>query len=479
MYCKKCGAKNDSDAKFCTECGISLEENKEIIDTNEDSNKVHDSIVRKALKMSAKNKPKGPLCGMVGLQIVLTIALFFVIFLSIGVAAINGDFNAGSVLAVSGLIFLSIIVYFIISILISVGMMKTSLAISRDESVTFGGAVKGLFQDFNCSLKAIGGILLYSIGIGVLSIVPFVGGIAALILQVYILPVVVAFIYMALDTKFKDMSMGDLFHKSMDIVSGHRLEFYGLIFSFIGWMLLGVVTLGLLYIWLMPYMMLAMANWYRSLIDEVSYTEGEKGLSNIAVIGVSVVSYFAVIFVAVISLVIYVFSIGITSEDLEGDFNNFTERLTDDNYDYDDTKKEDKSLKDGKLINMSGINVYVPSDYTETTMASYEKIYKSPYGKIYIGTNSQDFSGSRDDFVKTLLNQYANMGFQCGTENVRKINNNEWVTFDCDYKTNTDVYLYITLNNSKLYYLIVTDAGDGSEGEKLLGNIERNLGLAY
>ena len=30
MYCKKCGAKNEEDAKFCTECGTSLGESKEV-----------------------------------------------------------------------------------------------------------------------------------------------------------------------------------------------------------------------------------------------------------------------------------------------------------------------------------------------------------------------------------------------------------------------------------------------------------------
>jgi len=481
MYCKKCGTKNANDAKFCTECGVSLEENKETTMANED-NKLHDSIVRKALKMSAKSKPKGLLCGMVGLQIALTVVLFFVIFLSIGVTVFNGGFNAGSFLAVSGLVFLIVMVYFIVSIFISIGMMKSSLAISRDESVTFGGAIKGIFQDFNCSLKALCGIILYSIGIGLLSFVPFIGGIIALILQVYILPVIVIFIYMALDAKYKDMSMGDLFRKSMDLANGHRVEFYGLMFSFIGWMLLGVVTFGLIYIWLMPYMMLAMANWYRFLIGEVSYTEGEKGLSNIAIIGISVVSYFVVIFLVIFSIIIAVFSIGLNSEDLENNFDNFSHHLTDDHnghYNYDDTKKKDKTLSDGKVINMSGIDVYIPSDYTETTMSNYEKIYKSPYGKVYVGTNSQDYAGSRDEFVTTLLNQYATMGFQCGTESVRKINNNEWVTFDCDYKVNTDVYLYIALNNGKLQYLIVTNAGEESDGKKLLGNIEKNLRLTY
>lgn len=487
MYCKKCGAKNEEDAKFCTECGTSLGESKEVekdvesvlsttqsISTTEE--KKHDSIFRKALKKSAKEKPKGALCGMVLLQVAFIALLFLLILLSAAVSIFNGNFNAGSALAFAGLIFFILIVYFVFTMIISVGMMKASLAISRNEKVTLGSALKGVFQNFSCSLKAIGGMLLFSIGTGILAVIPFIGSIAALILQVYMLPVLIVFVFMALDAQYKDMSMGDIFHKAMELVKGHRVEYYGLMFSFIGWMLLAVLTLGLLYIWLMPYIVLAMSNWYLALNGEKKYDDGEKGLSNIAVIGIVVISYFAFIIVTVVSVFIYAFSIGINSDNLQDEINSFTEKVTDDNYDYNDIKD---SLKDGKVFNMSGINVYVPSDYQETTMTSYDKIYKSPYGQTYIGTNSQDFNGSRDEFVQTLLKQYATMGFKCGTETVRKINNNEWANFECDYQPSTKLYVYLTQKNDKLYYLIVTDAGEVSDGKKLLGNIEQNLGLAY
>lgn len=480
MYCKKCGAENDAGAKFCCKCGASLGESEEVTKVSKDTNfeKEHDSIFRKALKRSAKSKPKGALCGMIGFQIGMSVILFLIMFLSIGLAVANGDFNAGSVLAFSGLIILCIFLYFICSMVISVGMMKSSLAISRDESVTFGSAFKGMFKDFNCSLKAIGGILLYSIGTGVLSCVPIVGTIVALILQVYLLPVMVCFVYMTLDPKCKDMSMSDVLHKSMELVNGHRVEFYGLMFSFIGWMLLGALTLGLLYIWLMPYMMLAMANWYLALNGEANFTEGEKGLSNVAVIAITVVSYFVFIFVMIFVVFTLIFTSDISSDELEDKVNNFTSDLIDDAYDYDDTRNSD-SLKDGKVVNMSGMNVFVPADFKETTMASYEKIYKSPYGDVYIGTNAQEYSGSRDEFVQTLLAQYASMGFECDTEEIRIINENEWVTFECDYKSNTDVYLYLAQQNDKLYYLIITDAGDVTESNKILDNIESKLSFAY
>jgi len=478
MYCKKCGAKNEEEANFCTECGTSLGEIEEVTSNNtlSDNDKVHDSIFRKALKLSAINKPKGALYGMFGLQIALIVIFMLIVFLSIAGSVAAGGFNAGSVFAFVGLIFIFIIAYFIFTIIISVGMMKASLRISRDENVTFGSAFKGIFQNFNQSLKAIAAMFLYSVGMGILAWIPFIGGIAALILQIYLLPVLVVFIFMALDDKYKDMSMTDMFHKALDLVKSHRVEFYGLLLSFIGWMILAIFTFGLLYIWLMPYMLVSMSNWYLALNGDANYNEGEKGLSNIAIIGIAAASYFAFIFLAIVSVIMYIVTSDIKTDDLEKGINDFTENIIEEDYDYNDIKD---SLKDGKVINMSGINVYVPSDYTESTMASYDKIYKSPYGETYIGTNNQDYSGSRDEFVQTLLAQYATMGFKCGTEETRQINGNEWVNFECDYNSNTTIYLYITQKNNKLYYLIVTDAGDLNDSKKLLGNIENNLNLAY
>ncbi len=476
MYCKKCGAKNEADAKFCTECGTSLEEVEKVVENvSKTEEKKHDSIFRRALKKSAKDKNKGALYGMVGIQIALVVVLFLFMLLPFGVSTLNGDFNAGSVFYFIGLMFLFIIIYFIATMIISVGMMKASLSISRGESVTFGNAFKGMFQNFSSSLKAIGGILLYSIGIGILAWIPFIGGIAALILQVYFLPVVMVFIFTALDSKSKDMSMSEMLHKSMELVNGHRVEFYGLMFSFIGWMLLAILTFGLLYIWLVPYMMVTMSNWYLSLNGETSYTDGEKGLSNIAIIGIAVISYLVFIFAMIMVLFAYIIVGDMNDEKI----NHFVKDSINEKYDYDDTKNDKKALQNGKVINMSGINVYVPNDYKETTMASYDKIYKSPYGEVYIGTNAQSYIGSRDEFVQTLLAQYATMGFECGTEEVRKINDNEWVNFECNYNGNTSIYLYLTQKNNKLYYLIVTDAGEVSDGKKLLNNIERNLGITY
>lgn len=53
--------------------------------------------------------------------------------------------------------------------------------------------------------------------------------------------------------------------KSMELMNGHKAEYFVLQLSFIGWTLLASLTFGILYIWLLPYMQTTYANYYRSL----------------------------------------------------------------------------------------------------------------------------------------------------------------------------------------------------------------------
>jgi uncharacterized membrane protein len=60
--------------------------------------------------------------------------------------------------------------------------------------------------------------------------------------------------------------------RSKEMMEGHKMEYFVLCLSFYGWALLGAFTLGILYIWLIPYMQATMANYHRSLKGE--FVEG-------------------------------------------------------------------------------------------------------------------------------------------------------------------------------------------------------------
>jgi len=58
------------------------------------------------------------------------------------------------------------------------------------------------------------------------------------------------------------MSIYDILKQSYKLMDGRKLDLFILIISFAGWILLGALTLGLLYLWLIPYMLVAITNFY-------------------------------------------------------------------------------------------------------------------------------------------------------------------------------------------------------------------------
>ena len=54
-------------------------------------------------------------------------------------------------------------------------------------------------------------------------------------------------------------------NRSKAMMEGHKMEYFILSLSFIGWAILACFTFGLLYIWLIPYMSATFTNYYNSL----------------------------------------------------------------------------------------------------------------------------------------------------------------------------------------------------------------------
>ena len=69
-----------------------------------------------------------------------------------------------------------------------------------------------------------------------------------------------------------DMDPSDAIKKSMELMQGNKWRLFCLQFSFIGWILLSMLTFGILMFWVQPYMQAATAEFYNSLV------EGEKAV---------------------------------------------------------------------------------------------------------------------------------------------------------------------------------------------------------
>ena len=64
----------------------------------------------------------------------------------------------------------------------------------------------------------------------------------------------------------------DAINRSKAMMHGHKLDYFVLQLSFIGWGLLGALTCGIAFIWIAPYMNATYANFYNTV--KASYNAG-------------------------------------------------------------------------------------------------------------------------------------------------------------------------------------------------------------
>lgn len=76
------------------------------------------------------------------------------------------------------------------------------------------------------------------------------------------------FVYKDLNDQGKadNYSLTDYITRSRQLMNGNKWRYFVLQLSFIGWFLLGAITLGIGYIWIYPYYKLTMANFYQDLV---------------------------------------------------------------------------------------------------------------------------------------------------------------------------------------------------------------------
>lgn len=63
--------------------------------------------------------------------------------------------------------------------------------------------------------------------------------------------------------------------RSKELMDGYKADYFFFLLSFIGWILLGALTLGILYIWIIPYMTCAQAIYYDELKKKKELNENK------------------------------------------------------------------------------------------------------------------------------------------------------------------------------------------------------------
>jgi uncharacterized membrane protein len=144
---------------------------------------------------------------------------------------------------------------FAISGPMSVGFVIFSLAIVRGQEPK----IAQIFEGFQKFWTALGAYTLMMIFIGLWSLLLIIPGIIAALsysMTFYIIA--------------EDDTIGafEAIEKSKQMMLGNKWKFFCLGCRFIGWMLLCILTLGLGYIWLTPYMTVSYAEFYDDLVSK-------------------------------------------------------------------------------------------------------------------------------------------------------------------------------------------------------------------
>ena len=203
-------------------------------------------------RVALKTKAKAQIKGKIGILFVITLVIGIVSSVASGVL---------SLIPVVG----SLLATIIVTPAFSLSMVRVYLLVIKDQKPEVKDAFSG-FDDFWSAFKVTFLVGLFTFLWSLLFIIPGIVKSISYSMSMFIL------------AENKGKSALECINESKQMTEGHKAELFVLALSFIGWMLLGSITLGIAYIWVIPYMETTFANAYQSLkpVDYVEVTEEEN-----------------------------------------------------------------------------------------------------------------------------------------------------------------------------------------------------------
>ena len=205
-------------------------------------------------------------------------------YLSTFVAAFfEGFMKAGTI----SYIILNIAYNIIVTVPISFGLTISFMKLKRNENITAFGFLNDGFTNFSKSLgiawHTFVRMLLPVVAIFVIAILMSILTITSAKTPLFALAGVVLYIATLIYTVSRsllyvvaypigydnpELSSKDCVKKSEELMKGNRGNYFLLELSFIGWAILGILTLCIGYLWLIPYMQVAMVCFYDRILSK-------------------------------------------------------------------------------------------------------------------------------------------------------------------------------------------------------------------
>ncbi len=378
MYCSKCGTQIAEGLDYCLYCGEKIDKNtKPTIPPKTNNETIHNSKIRKGIKAYAKSINKEN----------LIVAIIICSIISIIMTVITSSYSIETIEYIDGvdvesttqnvpiwLTLINMIIFFIIGIVSTFGISKAALNLSRKQNITLKDIFIKPFNNIKNIILYYVFIVLIIFTIIIIAFIPIINILLFLslfILLIYFIPFFDILRIMCVDDE-KNETFFEMIKEALKIVKGHRVEYYAMLLSFIGWFILCILTLGILYFYTLPYLRLSVVNMYRMWNGEETFNVEKQGISNIGIIILTLVIYI-ILTLSIITLII----LGYKSTEIEPRIDNITNDV------FDDRKNVTITLKD--------VTIKVPQGY-----------------KSIMENSKYNYYFEKDDKILTYnLNQYT------------------------------------------------------------------------
>ena len=209
-----------------------------------------------------KARARGTLLGHYGLPIGASILTTAAIMTLEGLISLVVPKNTAGVL----ISYLTMLIAAIFSTLLQTGYQYLLLNMARGKKA----GLKDLIYPFQTMPDH---VILLAVRLFLLTLacmLPFLGG---LIIVSFFLILRMTLDYSQIFLLYLDnpyLSCREIMHQSKNLMKGNRIRYFYLLVSFVGIALLGVVSLGIGFLWITPYMSMTEVEFYRDLINEHS-----------------------------------------------------------------------------------------------------------------------------------------------------------------------------------------------------------------
>lgn len=203
---------------------------------------------RAELKENARNSLKDRYKDAIIMMIIMWVISFVAGFI-VGILGVALGFGEDAIDLISQIVGL------VISGFLTFGYTSYFLKVSRNENATY----QELFSKTKMFVPYILISLLTGLFVLLWSFLFIIPGIIASIGYSMVL-------FVALDNP--ELSASEVLTKSKEMMNGHKMDYFVLQLSFLGWAILGIFTFGILYLWLIPYMEVTNANFYNRLKEQ-------------------------------------------------------------------------------------------------------------------------------------------------------------------------------------------------------------------